>query len=157
MAKSRPINPADLYERAETVAHAAAVGRSKKDSYSLNDILNDEHLWQDIFRTAFLSVIPLHATLGGCVRALKNHDVTAEDVGDVGDVQDSHATPLEQADRAMARQWLAAAVHSNLDRDQQQLMIVDYVVAQGWETHATRLPALMHAVVAMSRAALTHA
>lgn len=153
MAKSRPINPADLYERAEIVAHAAVVRTSVENSYSLKDILDDDPLWQDIFSTAFLSVMPLHATLGGCVKAMRSNGITAEDLGDV---PDSPGTLLEQADRAMARQWLAAAVHANLDRDQQQLMIVDYVVAQGWETHSTRLPALMHAVVAMSRAALAH-
>ncbi len=152
MAQSRLINPTDLYERAETVARAAVVEESAKASYSLGDIRDDDGLWQEIFRTAFLSIIPLHATLGGCVQVLRSRGVTAEQVGAVGDSTEKSMT---QADRAMARQWLAAAVHSDLDRDQQQLMIVDYVVAQGWETHSTHLPALMHSVVAVSRAALT--
>ena len=151
MAQPRLVNPEDLYERAEAVARIAVGAASPEPPYLLEDIIEDVALRDTVFSTAFLSIIPLHATLDGCVQVLKSRGVTAEQVGAAGG---SAVMLMNQTDVAMARQWLAAAVHSDLDREQLQLMIEDYVAANSYELHPTRLPSLMRSMVAISHAAL---
>ncbi len=153
MANAHVNNSADLYERAKAVAWAAVAG-SPSTSYSMFDIIDDDDLWQAIFTTAFLSVIPLHATLDGCVQALKGRGVTA---GQVAAVQGtpSAGTLVTETDMATARRWLADTLEKDFDHDRRQLMIVDYVLENGWERHPTRLSSLMLAVIETADAALT--
>jgi len=143
--KRNIINPADLYERARTVARAAVAG-SPGTSYSLTDIIDDDDVWHAIFGTAFLSVIPLHATLDGCAQALKSRSVTAEQVAALRESGPAEP-PARETDMVTARRWLADTLRQDLDRDRQQLMIVDHVLENGWETHPDRLSSLMMAVV----------
>ncbi len=153
MAKGNIIDPADLYERARTVAWAAVAG-FPGTSYSLADIIDDDDVWQGIFGTAFLSVIPLQATLDGCAQALRSRSVTAEQVAAVPEPVPTE-TLVDDADMATARRWLADTLEEDLAGDRQQLMIVDHVLENGWETHSSRLSSLMLAVVETADAALS--
>ena len=153
MPKGNFIDPADLYERASAVARTAVVG-SSRTSYSLADIIDDDDLWDAIFDTAFLSVIPLNATLDGCSQALKSRDVTAEQVEAVQAPAPAE-TLVNDTDMATARRWLATTLQENLDNELQQLMILDHVVDNHWERHPARLSSLMLAVVKTADAALS--
>lgn len=153
MVQGNIINSADLYERAKTVAWAAVAG-SPETSYSLADILGEDDVWETIFGTAFLSVIPLHATLDGCAQALRSRSVTAEQIATLQEPVPAE-TPAQETDTATARRWLADTLEEDLDSDQQQLMIVDHVLENGWETHPDRLSSLMLAVVKTADAALS--
>jgi len=151
--KRNIINPADLYERARTVARAAVAG-SPGTSYSLTDIIDDDDVWHAIFGTAFLSVIPLHATLDGCAQALKSRSITSEQVSAVQEPVPTE-TLVRETDMATARRWLADTLDEDLAGDRQQLMIVDHILENGWETHPDRLSSLMLAVVETADAALS--
>ena len=153
MPKRNIINPADLYERARTVARAAVAG-SPGTSYSLTDIIDDDDVWHAIFGTAFLSVIPLHATLDGCAQALKSRSITAEQVAAVQEPVPTE-TLVRETDMATARRWLTDTLEEDLAGDRQQLMIVDHILENGWETHPDRLSSLMLAVVETADAALS--
>ena len=107
-----------------------------------------------IFGTAFLSVIPLHASLDGCTQALKSRSVTAEQVAAVQEPVPAE-TLVRESDMATARRWLTDTLEENLDRDRQQIMIVDHVLENGWETRPDRLSSLMLAVVETADAALS--
>lgn len=151
MIKGRFVNPTDLYAQAHTVAWAAVAG-SPRMPYSLDDITDDDTLWEAIFSTAFLSIIPLRATLDGCAQALKSRSVTAAQVTEVHTPVPA-ATSVTDADMATARRWLSDTLHQDLDGDQQQLMIADHVLKHGWETHPLRLSSLMLAIVETADAA----
>ena len=153
MPKRNIINPADLYERARTVARAAVAG-SPGTSYSLTDIIDDDDVWHAIFGTAFLSVIPLHATLDGCAQALKSRSITSEQVSAVQEPVPTE-TLVRETDMATARRWLTDTLEEDLAGDRQQLMIVDHILENGWETHPDRLSSLMLAVVETADAALS--
>ncbi len=64
-------------------------------------------------------------------------------------------TLVDDADIATTRRWLADTLEEDLDGDRQQLMIVDHVLENGWETHSSRLASLMRAVVETADAALS--
>lgn len=133
----------------------AAVTKAPAAPYSLADIIDDDALWANIFHTAFLSVVPLHATLDGCAQTLKTHHVTANQVAATRDAPLSR-TAAHDTDLATARQWLVTTLNEDLDHDQQQLMIVDFVIANGWQRHPARLSSLMLAVVETANAAASH-
>lgn len=65
------------------------------------------------------------------------------------------STPVTKTDMATDRRWLTDTLNDNLDGDRQQLMIVEHVLENGWETHPTRLSSLMLAVVETTDAALS--
>ncbi|MEO7589452.1 MAG: hypothetical protein ABIS84_15640 [Arachnia sp.] len=129
--------------------------RSPETSYSLSDIINDDALWDDIFGTAFLSVIPLQATVDGCTQTLRTRHITAGKIAAI-QVPAPAKTAVSNTDMATARLWLTTTLHKDLDHDQQQLMIVDHLLANRWETHPTRLSSLMLAVVETAHTAATH-
>lgn len=153
VARTRFVNPADLYDQALAVAKAAVAGSPPKP-YSLADITEDDTLSQAIFNTACLSTIPLHATLDGCAQALISRNITAEHVA-ATQTPAPESTPVTDTDMATARHWLTDTLNDNLDGDRQQLMIVDHVLENGWETHPTRLSSLMLAVVETTDAVLS--
>lgn len=143
-------NPSDLYHRAHEEAQAA-VTRSPEASYALAHIINDDARWKDIFATAFLSVIPLQATLDGCAQTLKTCNTAVTKIAAI-QVPAPADTAVNDTDMATARHWLATTLQRDLDHDQRQLMIVDHLLANGWETDPTRLASLMLAIVATAHA-----
>ncbi|MGO1384922.1 MAG: hypothetical protein ACTHWA_02815 [Arachnia sp.] len=155
MGRQQFVNPTDLYTRSAAVARAA-VTRSTTAEYAVADISDDADFWKAVFGTAFLSVVPLHATLDGCVQALKEHDVTDTQVAATGASASGQAAVAEN-DRDIARGWLVQTLKDDLDSDGQQIMIVDRVVENGWETHSVRLSSLMRAVVETADAAMAQA
>lgn len=137
------LNPADLYQHAHRGALAAV---DDPTTYSLADIVGNDDKRQAIFSTAFLSIIPLHATVDGCAQALRNRSITAAQVA-AAHPPAPVTSRVSATDMATARHWLTTTLEKDLDRDQQQLMIVDHLLENGWETHPARLSSLMTAVI----------
>ena len=124
---------------------------SAETTYAITDIIDDDALWEEIFGTILLSVLPLQATVDACAQALKLRNISADDVVAT---EKTATNSADDTDMDTVRWWLASTLSKDLGFEQQQLMIVDHIVAKKWETQSTRLSMLMLAVVETANAAV---
>lgn len=147
---NRRIDLGILYERAKATAQAAVSG-SPDVSYGLTDVAPEDD-WIAVGSSEFASTIPVHATLNGCVDALRDRSVTAADVQTVRTAP-PQGTAVSVEDMRIARSWLADTLAYNIDEDGRQLMIDREVSNRDWESDPARVTSLVLALVAVAATA----
>lgn len=91
------LDAGEIYDRAKEVAHVSVAGAPGTD-YGLEDVMPEE-AWMAITSSPFLSLIPLHATLNGCIEALTARTVSAAEVERVDGPTPSPPTSMRTGDR----------------------------------------------------------
>lgn len=139
-----------LYERAKEAARAA-VAASPGGSYGLEDVMPEEG-WLTVTANEFMSLVPVHATLNGCIEALLARKVTAADVEAI-DGPPPHGTAVTQEDMRVARSWLADTLAASVDEDGRQEMIDREAIDRQWTGNPGRVTSLVLALVVIAGAA----
>ena len=144
------IDIGDVYERAREAAKVTVAG-SPGTTYGLEDVMSPSQ-WANVASSAFVSLIPVHGTLNGCVEALQDRKVSAADVEKV-DGPPPEGTAVTQEDMRIARSWLADSLFANVDEDGRQAMVDRDAGDQDWRGDAGRLTSIVLALVVISGAA----
>lgn len=139
-----------IYEQAKA-ASREAIARSGDDSasYGLEDVMPEE-AWVSVGSSRFGSLIPVNATLSGCVEALRARGVSAADVGGVS-ANPPEGTAVTTDDVGTARDWLVKAFA--LDDDGCENMIFKAALARGWVGKPIQITSLVLALVVVAHTA----
>lgn len=139
-----------VYRRVKEVARAAVAG-APGTSYGLEDVM-PEDAWMTVATSPLVSLVPVYATLSGCIEALNSRGVTAAEVERV-----RGAPPAEMAvspeDMRTARSWLADALAADLDEEGCQGMVDREAIDREWVADAVRVTSLVVALVLTAGAA----
>lgn len=144
------VDMGELYERTKEVARAAVAG-SPRTSYGLEDVMPEEG-WLSVAASPFMSLVPVHATLNGCIDALRGRGVTATEVAQV-DVPPPVGMAITVEDMRVARSWLADTLAANVDEDGRQQMVDREAIERDWTGNPTRVTSLVLALVIVAGAA----
>ncbi|WP_443445495.1 hypothetical protein [Glutamicibacter ardleyensis] len=124
---------------------------SPDTDYGLEDAMPGED-WVAVTSSPLTSLIPLHATLNGCIEALNTRTVSAAEVERV-DGPPPHGTAITPEDMKTARSWLANTLAANVDEDGRQSMIDREATVREWIGNPTRITSLVMALVIIAAAA----
>lgn len=144
------LDAGEIYDRAKQAAHVSVAGSPGTD-YGLEDVM-PEDAWMAITSSSFLSLIPLHATLNGCIEALTARTVSAAEVERV-DGPPPQGMAVTAEDMKTARSWLADTLAANVDEDGRQVMIDREAIDREWSGNPERITSLVLALVLIAGAA----
>lgn len=144
------LDAGEIYDRAKQAAHVSVAGSPETD-YGLEDVMPEEE-WLAFTSSPFTSLIPLHATLNGCIEALNARTVSAAEVERV-DGPPPHGTAVTAEDMNTARSWLANTLAANVDEDGRQAMIDREAIDRKWTGVPGRITSLVLALVLIAGAA----
>lgn len=144
------LDMAAIYERAKEVARAAVAG-SPGTSYGLEDVMTGE-TWLTVASSQFVSLVPVHATLNGCIDALRARSATATDVQQV-DGPPPAGTDVTAEDIRVARFWLSDTLAGDIDEDGRQEMVEREAIDRAWTGNPIRVTSLVLALVMVAGAA----
>lgn len=144
------VDISSVYAQAREAARAAVAG-SPATTYGLEDVMPSDS-WMSVTASGFMSLIPLHATLHGCVEALRARNTTAAHVEAVAG-EPPHGTAVTSDDVRVARSWLADSLAGDVDDDGQEQIIDREAQDRGWSGDATRVTSLVLALVMVAGAA----
>ena len=148
------VDVTEIYERAKEAARAAVAGAPGCD-YGLEDVMPEESwLIVTASRSQFMSLVPVYATLDGCVEALLARKITATDVARV-EVSPPQGTAVTADDIRITCSWLAHVLASDVgvDETDRQEMIDLEVSSRRWAGVPGRVTSLVLALVFVSAAA----
>lgn len=144
------LDAGEIYDRAKEVARVSVAGAPETD-YGLEDVMSEE-AWMAVTSSSFLSLIPVHATLNGCIEALKARTVSAAEVERVVGPP-PQGTAVTAEDMNTARSWLANTLAANVDEDGRQAMIDREAFDREWSSSPVRITSLVLALVVIAAAA----
>ncbi len=139
-----------LYERAKEAARVAVVG-SPGTSYGLEDVMPAD-AWLTVAASSYASLVPVHATLNGCIEGLRSRKATAAEVEQV-DGPPPAGMAVTAEDLRVARSWLADTLAANIDEDGRQTMVDREAIDRGWVGNPERVTSLVLALVLVAGAA----
>jgi hypothetical protein len=114
-----------------------------------------EEVWLSVLASQFSSLIPVHATLNGCVVALTERGAVAADVEAVTGAPQRGVAVIDE-DLRVARSWLVdvLAVDVDVDEDGRQALVGREAIERGWVGNPVRLSSLVFALVLVADAAV---
>ncbi len=144
------IDVGGLYERAKEAARVAVAGSPGAD-YGLEDVLSVEQ-WHSVGSSDLISLIPVSATLNGCLEVLLERKVTAPDVERLDPLPPAR-TAITKEDIQAARSWLSDAIAADVDEEGRQAFIDREAGDRGWHGDPVRVTSLVLALVLIAGAA----
>lgn len=139
-----------VYRRVKEVTRAAVAG-APGTSFGLEDVM-PEDAWMTIATSPLVSLVPVYATLSGCIEALSSRRVTAAEVEGVRGAPPA-GMAVSPEDMRTARSWLADALAAGLDEEGCQGMVDREAIDREWVADAVRVTSLVVALVITAGAA----